>query len=766
MASIIPGYEYDIFISYRQKDNKHDGWVTEFVNNLKGELESTFKEEISVYFDINPHDGLLETHDVDSSLKEKLKCLIFIPVVSRTYCDSRSFAWEHEFKPFVEMSSIDQFGSKVKLPNGNVATRILPIQIHDLNPDDRAFFESELGGFLRAIEFIYIEPGVNRPLKPDDDDKVNLNRTKYRNQINKTANAIDEIISSLKRNPATTHSEKLQHEEQPAKILDMGKTEMQTKHEGLTMQRLLTGIILLTIIIITAILAFPKISGKDKYKDIIDADGRISVAVMPFRNMTGDSLYNKWQDSFQSLIISHLSNTDKLKVYSFEIMLDIIGSTGYANYASITPAIARDIALKLESGMIVTGSLSKAGENLRINLQLTKTESSEIFKAFTLDFKGENEFFTVADSLSAVLNNFLRIEILKKELGTFSNDLPINTSSPEAFTYFIEADKMFWGNDSRAREYFLKALEKDTGFIDCYFYLSCIYNSLGDHKKAETNFQRVEKGRDKFSLQYQLFLDHWKYGYLEKNPQKGIQIVNQLSEENPNNRIFLNQIGDLSRLMKNYDKEIEAYEKYIALDKKWGVTGKWYWPYVELGDAYHIKGDHKREEQLFKQALQIRPGSPAIISRQAKCALFLGDTTEARGFITKYLSTQSFNEAQLKNYLGSLYSSAGIIDKAELYFRQALILNPNNHWFKNNLALLLIKNDINIEEGIKLADQALERSQDNFNYQYTKGLGLFKQGKYAEALVPLEKSWSARPYYEQDLYMIIQEARKVVANQK
>jgi hypothetical protein len=39
MPSIIEGYSYDIFISYRQKDNKHDGWVTEFVNNLKGVLD-------------------------------------------------------------------------------------------------------------------------------------------------------------------------------------------------------------------------------------------------------------------------------------------------------------------------------------------------------------------------------------------------------------------------------------------------------------------------------------------------------------------------------------------------------------------------------------------------------------------------------------------------------------------------------------------------------------------------------------------------------
>ena len=54
MASLIPCYEYDIFISYRQKDNKYDGWVTEFVDNLKKELESTFKEEISVYFDDKP----------------------------------------------------------------------------------------------------------------------------------------------------------------------------------------------------------------------------------------------------------------------------------------------------------------------------------------------------------------------------------------------------------------------------------------------------------------------------------------------------------------------------------------------------------------------------------------------------------------------------------------------------------------------------------------------------------------------------------------
>lgn len=199
MASLIPGFEYDIFISYRQKDNKGDKWVSEFVNALKTELEATFKDDLSIYFDENPLDGLLETHDVDATLKDKLKCLVFVPVISRTYCDPRSFAWAHEFTAFVEEASHDRFGLRIKLPNGNVASRVLPVRIHDISPSDHKICEVTLGGMLRAIDFIYKSPGVNRPLRINEDHPHdNLNKIYYRDQINKVANAIDEIIHSLK----------------------------------------------------------------------------------------------------------------------------------------------------------------------------------------------------------------------------------------------------------------------------------------------------------------------------------------------------------------------------------------------------------------------------------------------------------------------------------------------------------------------------------------------------------------------------------------
>lgn len=204
MPSVIKGYEYDIFISYRQNDNKYDQWVTEFVSKLKFELEATLKDRLSIYFDENPHDGILETNQVDKSLSGKLKCLIFIPIVSMTYCDTKSFAWQQEFIPFKDQANSDEFGLDIRLPNGNFTSRILPIKIHDIDIEDTRLLEKELSGALRSIDFIYRSSGVNRSLRPVDDELMdNQHGSIYRNQINKVANAIKELIQGLKYKSAT-----------------------------------------------------------------------------------------------------------------------------------------------------------------------------------------------------------------------------------------------------------------------------------------------------------------------------------------------------------------------------------------------------------------------------------------------------------------------------------------------------------------------------------------------------------------------------------
>lgn len=327
MPSLIEGYNYDIFISYRQKDNKYDGWVTEFVENLKKELEATFKEEISVYFDINPHDGLLETHDVDASLKEKLKCLAFIPIISRTYCDSKSFAWEHEFKAFIEMASKDQHGLKVKVPNGNVISRVLPVQIHELDPEDRRLVESELGGFIRGIEFIYKESGVNRPLMVNEDHPDNnLNKTIYRNQINKVANAVKEIISGLK-NPDQSGKGISEH--------NVETTHSKHKNQWI---KVINAVLIVLALIVAGYFILPKLIRPSENLEK-------SIAVLPFINDSpGDS--NKY--FINGIMEEVLNNLQKIKDFR------VLSRTSTDQYKDKTRPTIPEIARKLKVNIWLT----------------------------------------------------------------------------------------------------------------------------------------------------------------------------------------------------------------------------------------------------------------------------------------------------------------------------------------------------------------------------------------------------------------------------
>jgi len=201
MPSIFKDCEYDIFVSYRHNDNKYDGWVSEFVKKLKQELDATLKDKLSLYFDANANDGLLESHNVDESINDKIKAVVFIPIISQTYCDTESFAWQQEFLVFKNSSEHDNYGRNIRLQNGNYASRILPVRIHDIESDDARLLEHELSGALRSIDFIYRDAGVNRPLRPVDDEmQIDARKPLYRNQINKVANAIKEIIQGIKSN--------------------------------------------------------------------------------------------------------------------------------------------------------------------------------------------------------------------------------------------------------------------------------------------------------------------------------------------------------------------------------------------------------------------------------------------------------------------------------------------------------------------------------------------------------------------------------------
>jgi TolB-like protein len=359
MASIISGYEYDIFLSYRKNDNNRDAWVTEFSENLKQELEATMKEHLSVYFDENRHDGLLETDNVNKSLEGKLRCLIFIPIISQTYCDTKSFAWKHEFCAFNKLAEADHFGRDVRLTNGNVACRILPVKIHDLDIIDKKLYEDETGGQLRGIEFIFRQPGVNRPLRPDDNRKDNLNRIVYRDQMNKLANSIKEILNTL------------------INFNSLSNAVDEKKNKNVSVINI----------------NYPE----DNFK-------RNSIIVLPFENISPDPHNNYFSDGLTEEIISNLAHLRSLRVLSRSTSMVFKGTTKDV----IT------IGHELNVEYVLEGSVRKAENKIRITAQLIDARSDEHIWAERFDGSME-DIFDVQDKIAGLIVDALKIELSPEE---------------------------------------------------------------------------------------------------------------------------------------------------------------------------------------------------------------------------------------------------------------------------------------------------------------------------------------------------------------
>ena len=575
MSSILPGYTYDIFISYRQKDNKGDRWVSEFVEALKIELESTFKEEVGVYFDVNAHDGLLETHDVDASLRDKLKCLIFIPIVSRTYCDPKAFAWEHEFKSFVETANQDQFGLKVNLLNGNVASRVLPVRIHDLEIADINLCESLLGGVLRGVDFVYKSPGVNRPLRTNEDrPQDNLNKTYYRDQVNKVANAIKEIITA-----------KTSHDQRNVKAKVEQSTETPVNSKNLKIKIVITSFVMVALIV----LGYFFIPILSKSSEPLEK----SIAVLPFINDSPDQENAYFINGIMEEILNNLK-----KIGDFRV----ISRTSVEHFRGEAKPTLPEIARKLNVNYIVEGSGQKYGNKfvLRVQLLAAKKEKHLWGRSYEQVINETSDIINIQSQIAQSIASELQANITPEEKQRIDK---IPTKSLKAYDAYLKGqffyEKSTYEEDEKAVLWFKEAIRLDSTFALPWTYLSMYYcrqTSTADSPEFEEAKRTSEKA---------LELDH----------NSGIAIVN---------------MAEILESEYNFEGAEEKIKTALNIDPDNQYVLR------NAGRFYTRLGKREESISLCNRALQNDPNNPTALVYLTLAYFYSDSLTQAMATLKKY----------------------------------------------------------------------------------------------------------------------------------
>jgi TolB-like protein len=633
MSSIIEGYNYDIFISYRQKDNKGDRWVSEFVEALKTELESTFKEEISVYFDINPYDGLLETHDVDASLKDKLKCLVFIPIISRTYCDPRSFAWEHEFKAFAEQAANDQFGLKVNLPNGNVASRVLPVRIYDLDASDIRLCETVLGSVLRGIEFIYKSAGVNRPLRSKEEKpQNNLNNTLYRDQINKVSNAIKEILTAIGQYGQ-------QPEEISKKVFKPVSVPLKSNRS-----KIIAGLIILIVLVALGYILIPTL-----FRPKVQLEK--SIAVLPFINDSPDQENTYFINGIMDEI---LNNLQKIKDFR------VLSRTSSEKYRGLTKFSIPEIAKALDANYIVEGSGQKYGNTFRLRVQLiaARNEKHLWAESFEQEIKEAKDIFKIQSQIAQAIATELRASITPEEKQSIDR---IPTNNLEAYDLYLKGrENLFLYNItdnnqslSRAEECFASACHYDTTFALAYAGLAGVYywNHTNEYESYFAN------------------------NYLDSVlilADRALLLDDRLAEGYLYRAWYYYNIGNTERAIKEFDKSIiyspNSWEAYLYKGMRVYLR--------DLNNSDYVKGI----EYLYKAA-RINHGKefPGILTILGNAfGYYAGFPEEAKIYYQEAFKLNNDTTTYLYN-LGSLELQYGDFENGIAKTLKAYEKSPS-HW--------------------------------------------------------------------------------------
>ncbi len=688
MGSLVPGYNYDIFISYRQKDNKHDGWVTKFVNDLKGELETVFKEEISVYFDVNPHDGILETHDVDESLREKLKCLIFIPVVSKTYCDPKSFAWEHEFRAFIRKASDDQLGLKVMLTNGNVAGRVLPVQIHELDSADKSVIENELGGVLRSVEFVYKEPGVNRPLTAGDREEKNKCGTNYRNQINKVANAVAEILDSIVskgQEPGvgkTADPENVNKDLKPGRRLSLRRliTRQRTGRSRKTIltfgSAVITGAIL-SLLIFTSGSSLP-------FKE------RDWIIVADFDNQTNDRVF----DNTLYTAFTITSNQSRyVNIVPRSRMIETMRRMKLEGAFYVDEKIAREMAVREGITLAVIPSIANIGDNFILSARILNSGTGEYLKS-EIVYAG-----TSADILPAIdiLSRKIRRDLGESRFNIRMQDKPlkkVTTSSLDALKmYSLGIDSHLLMDFESARDFYGEALNIDTGFVAAKASLGNLlierFNEAEGRLYLEDAMRNIDRLTDRERLGIQAFYAVSVLG----DTEKGIELAEMRSHLYPDDAVARNNLGYYYALKGDYENALKEYKQAIRIDRYQAITyGGIIWTYLtRLGD---VDSSFAWSEKMIKD----NPGN-------------------AWGYF----------------YLGSSWICTDSIDRAGEAFEKARELSP-----RLTINLYRLAHTYRISnryaDAINVLNVILKYNQDEFSAYYDLGINYTEMGDKAEGM--------------------------------
>ncbi len=404
-----------------------------------------------------------------------------------------------------------------------------------------------------------------------------------------------------------------------------------------------------------------------------------SIAVISFKNQTGDTGYDYLQEAIPNLLITNLENTGHLYVATWERMHDLLKQMGKEDVEIINRDLGFELCRREGIEAIVLGSFIKAEDIYATDVKVLDVETKKLLKSASSKGKGVDSILeSQIDILSSEIIQGIGIAKQKIESSQLQI-MEVTTNSIEAYNHFLkgsEAYSKFYYED--ARKLFERTVALDPTFAMAYYYLAFSYSGLGNIKarnealekalsfsKKTTEKERlyieaayarwIERNQEKRFQILQRLVErypkekraHFRLGYFcqSRDPDKAIEEYNKALELDPDFRIVLNQLGYTYAGMENYEKAVEYFERYVSVSP--GDAN----PLDSLADTYYLMGKLDDAISKFKEALEIKPDFYSTYAKIGYLYALKEDYVETLEWINKFIAMAPSPGTKREGYL-------------------------------------------------------------------------------------------------------------------
>jgi len=345
-----------------------------------------------------------------------------------------------------------------------------------------------------------------------------------------------------------------------------------------------------------------------------------SIVVLPLENLSGDPSQEYFADGITDALITELAQFSSFRVISRTSAMHYKGSR------QPLPAIARELNVEA----IVEGSVTRAGNRVRINVQLLEARSDRHLWAKAYD-RDTSEIMSLQQDVANSIAHEIQAKLTPQENQRQAQNRQVD---PEAYDDYLRG-MYFWHKFTepgmrQAQEYFEKSVQKDPSNALGYAWLANTYGQLGrfvgDRKdlmpRSEETSQKALQLDDNVAVAHgALGWVRWAYDWdwlgAESEFRRAIQLSpghalshgiyaryldsmgrfeeaiqeHQIARElDPLDLVLIMDLGDHFLVSRQYDKAIAQYRIVLDMDPNFVDAHQ--------GLAFAYKGKGMEEESI------------------------------------------------------------------------------------------------------------------------------------------------------------------------